>query len=437
MVHWIGRTMTSDRGWSLLEDVVDESPRMAGSPGERRAAQRFRDALETAGARDARLEPFDVQGWRRASSSLETDDGTAACIALPRSPAESVTAPLVDLEYGLPADVRRADLEGAIAMVRSDVPPHFDRYVHRREKYYRAVEAGAVGFVYRNHVPGCLAPTGSVGNRSEPIGPVPAVGVSKETGARLARRHAGDEVTLSVDAHLEPASSQNVRASLGPETDEWLVLSCHVDAHDIAEGALDNGAGMAVTLEMVNALAERIDELERRVEVVGFGAEEVGLVGSSVLADRVALEDLLAVYNNDGVGRGRTIELFDNGFDRLGALGRTVADRFDHPIELNPAMAPHSDHWPFVERGVPAAFAMSIVDDVGRGWGHTAADTLDKVDVRHLREHAVFGTEYVLELARMDPPPSHVTPETVADRLSEQGLETGMRAAGDWPFDSA
>ena len=68
MTDWIGETFTSDVGWDHLEALVDTDTRMAGSDGERRAAEATRDALEGVGARDARLEEFDLQGWSRGSA---------------------------------------------------------------------------------------------------------------------------------------------------------------------------------------------------------------------------------------------------------------------------------------------------------------------------------------------------------------------------------
>jgi hypothetical protein len=56
MHDWIGETFTSDAGWSHLETLVDIGNRMAGSDGERRAAEATRDALVDAGTRNTRLE---------------------------------------------------------------------------------------------------------------------------------------------------------------------------------------------------------------------------------------------------------------------------------------------------------------------------------------------------------------------------------------------
>ncbi|EMA39856.1 M28 family peptidase [Halobiforma nitratireducens] len=435
MTDWIGDVFTSDAGWSHLEDLVDVGNRMAGSEGEREAAELTRDALERAGARNARLETFDIQGWTRGDSTVRASEDALDCIALPRSPDDAATAELVDLGYGLPADFEDADLEGKVVMVRSDIPDYYERYIHRREKYYHAVEHGAAAFVYRNHVEGCLPPTGSVGTQADPIGEIPAVGVSSEVGTRLARRYDGEEVAVRVDADVHDAESQNVHAELGPDTDERVLVTSHVDAHDIAEGAMDNGAGTAMVVELATALAAREDELDTRVEFVAYGAEEVGLVGSSYHAERAAHDSIKAIVNNDGVVRGRTLSLTTHGFDGLAAAAETVAERFGYPIETIPQLGPHSDHWPFTQWGVPGYHVMSTSDEVGRGWGHTFADTFDKLEKRDLLEQAFLLTELVVVLAGDERTVEPREPKAIAADLEEQDLAEGMRITGDWPYD--
>ena len=435
MTQWIGSTFTSDAGWDHLETLVDIGDRMAGSDGERRAAEATRDALADVGARNAHLDEFDVQGWTRGDSEIRAGETTQGCIALPRSPADEVSGELVDLGYGLPADFEDADVEGKVVMVATNVPGYYDRFVHRREKYYYAVEGGAAAFVFRNHVEGCLPPTGSVGTADDPIGDVPAVGVSKEVGARLARRFDGDDVTVSVDADAHDATSQNVHAELGPDTDEQVLVTSHVDAHDIAEGAMDNGAGTATVVEMARALAEREDELDTRVHFIAYGAEEVGLVGSAYQSEVTDHDSVKAIVNNDGVVRGRTLTFTTHGFDALDEAASKVADRFDHPVKTIPEQGPHSDHWPFVEWGVPGYHVMSETGDEGRGWGHTYADTLDKLEVRDLREQAILLTELTVHLADDEFSVDHVDPGTIAAALEDENKAEGMKITGDWPYD--
>jgi Zn-dependent M28 family amino/carboxypeptidase len=434
MTDWIGDTFTSDVGWNHLETLVDIGNRMAGSPGERAGLEATRDELEAVGARDAHIDDFPIQGWERGTSAIAVGDSRESCIALPRSPEGFAEGELVDLGYGLPEDFE-ADLAGKVVMVSSTVPDHFDRFIHRREKYYHAVEAGAAAFVFRNHVQGQLPPTGSVGTEDAPVGDIPAVGVSSEVGARLARRFEGETVDVEVDCETPDATSGNVHAELGPDTDEEIIVSSHVDAHDIAEGAMDNGAGTATVVEMARALAAREDDLDTRVRFVCYGSEEVGLVGSHHEADRADHDTIRAIVNVDSNVYGRTLSLGTHGFPELLDAAETVADRFDHPVETNPGLVPHSDHWPFVQWGVPGYMIAGKSEESGRGWGHTEADTLDKLEPRNLREQAILLTELVVELAADGTEIDHRDPEAIAAQLADEDLAEGMQITGDWPYD--
>lgn len=434
MTDWIGEIFTSFAGWNHLETLVDIENRMAGSDGERRAAEATRDALSEVGARNARLDEFDIQGWTRGESTVRVDETDHASIALPRSPSKTATGEFADLGYGLPDDFENCDVEGTVVMVASDVPDYHDRFIHRSEKYHYAVEGGAAAFVFRNHVPGQLPPTGGVSGADGPIGEIPAVGVSKEVGTRLARRFESETATVEVESDIYDASSQNVHAELGPESDERVLVTSHVDAHDIAEGAGDNGAGTAMVLELARALAGREDELDTRVEFVVFGAEEVGLRGSEYLAERTEFDGIKAVLNNDGVVRGRTLSLLTHGFDSLAAATEQVGERFDHQIEAVPKQGPHSDHWPFVRWGVPGYHATSETGESGRGWGHTHADTLDKLESRTLREQAILLAELTVTLADEEFEIPHKEPAVIAEALEREGEAEGMKITGDWPY---
>ncbi len=433
MADWIGDVFTSETGWSHLETLVDIGDRSAGTPGERKAAEATRDRLAEY-ARKARLEEFDLQGWERGSTRIETPASEEDGIALPRSPAMTATGELVDMEHGLPEDFEGVDLDGKIVLVSSDAPDWYDRYVHRREKYYYAVESGAVGFLYQNHVEGCLPPTGSVGNEDDPIGDIPAVGISSEVGSRLVRRFDGEELTIDVEADIYDATSQNVHAELGPDTEEEVLVTSHVDAHDIAEGAMDNGAGTAMVVELAKALAGREDELKTTVHFIAYGAEEVGLVGSSVDSRERDHDTIRTVLNFDGVVRGRTLSFTTHGFEPLADVAETLTDRFDHPVSVEPEQGPHSDHWPYVQWGVPGIHVMSNTGESGRGWGHTFADTLDKIEPRNLREQAILLTELAVELASEDFAVEHADPQVIAENLESEGLAESMKVMGDWPY---
>lgn len=436
-VDWIGRTYTSDVGWELLCDLAEIGGRLGASEGERRGHERVMEAFESVGVRDVHDEPFEIPKWDRGAASLSLSEPTGRSfdgIALPGSPSGEVATEVSHLGHGLVSDFEGTNLEGKIAVARSDVPKHHDRWMHRREKYFRAYNRGAEAFVFQNHVPGCLPPTGSLGGSNEIIGPIPAIGVSKEVGDRIAMYAREGTVTgsLSVDVTVSDGESRNIVGILGPDTEKEVLVCAHVDGHDISEGALDNASGVAVLSEVARALAEREEELERRVRLVGFGSEEFGLIGSEHYASIHEMERIVAVVNCDGAGRGRDLVAKTCGFPGMRDAVEAVTGALRHPAQIVPGVNTHSDHWPFVQRGVPGVQIKSDTGD-GRGFGHTFADTLDKTDVRAIRDHSVLVTRLVERLANGNPIASR-DPEGIAEELRKNDLETPMRVAGDWPF---
>jgi Zn-dependent M28 family amino/carboxypeptidase len=429
----LGRAWTDETPWDVLTALTELDHRLAGHEGERRAAEITAEALRDAGARDVGTTSFDLPVWTRGDCSLQVTAPTARefeAVALPYSPAGDASGRLVDVGYATDDEFDGVDVDGAVVLASTDSPPG-GRLVHRMEKYGRAVDGGAAGFVFYNHKDGQLPPTGSLRFGRE--GEVPAVGVSTETGAWLQEyADRGGEVALSVDARTEPGEGTNTQGVLGPDTDEEVLVLAHHDAHDIAEGALDNGCGVATLVAAARVLADL--DLDCRVRLATVGAEEVGLQGASALADRLDPESVRAVVNLDGAGRYRTMRAFLHGTDAFEAVLDRVSDDTGHPIEVRDAVHPYSDHWPFLTAGVPALQLHSVTPERGRGWGHTHADTRDKADARNLREHGMLAALLVRELASDD---SETVPrpdgDALRDRLDDDGMRPGMEAAGVWP----
>lgn len=445
----LGETWTATAPWEFLSELTGIGSRMAGSAGEEQSADLVARAFEEAGVQEVRRESFPMAAWERESASLRVTrptDRAFDALALPYSPAGEATGRIVDAGHGTPDEIASLDVDDAIVVARTDTPAG-ERFVHRMEKYGTAVEAGASVFVFTNHVPGQLPPTGSLTFGTE--APIPAVGVSRETGDRL-RAYAdsatatdaerGGRVRVEVAASTEAGRSHNVYGRLGPETDRELLVVAHHDAHDIAEGALDNGCGITTLVTLAGLLAD--DDLSRGVRFAAVGSEEVGLLGSEHLAETTPTESIHAVVNCDGVGRFRDLVAMTHTSDATAAAARAVADRTHHPIHVRERPHPFSDQWPFVRQGVPALQLHSTADepaagiggvaaDRGRGWGHTEADTRDKVDVRNVREHAMVAALLVRELADRDVP--RLVIGEVERAFRETDYETGMRAANLWP----
>ena len=447
----VGDGYRSTYAWDLLGELTEIGNRMAGQEGEAEGARVLLAGFERAGLREATVSRFEIPGWWRGSSELavEAADGRGRVfgadyevLGLPGSPSERREAELVDVGAGLPADFEAADVEGKIVLVGSQNPPDFGRAINRIEKFSRAREAGAVGFVYANDVTdGAVPTTGAVGFGRDFPAAMPAVGVSREVAARIRRYLEGGSVTATVDVECrtETATSRNVEAVVGPETGPELLVTGHVDAHDIAEGARDNGSGSVLAAEVgrLLALADERGGLDTRVRIVSFGGEETGLFGSTRWAETADLSNVVGQVNLDGIGYSR--DLRASGIGLLDAF-RAVESTATGAIETRRAASPFNDHWPFVTRGVPSVTCRSVVGTDGqvvryggREWGHTHADTIDKLDPRDFRDLAIPIAEAVAGLATGETPPDRHAAATVQDALPE-GLADYLRLDGRWPW---
>jgi len=426
----LGSAWRDDSPYEFLTDLLEIGDRLGGHPGEARAAERVAAAFEAAGVDGVRTDHFGIQRWDRGDATLRVTapvEREFETIALPYSPPGEVSGPIVDVGHGTAEEIAAADLDGAVALASTDSPPS-GRFIHRMEKFGMAADGGAEAFVFANHVQGQLPPTGAL--RFDAEARMPGVGVSAETGHWL-REYAerGGEVAIDVSANTSAGESQNVVGELGPDTDDAVVLLGHYDAHDIGEGALDNGCGIAVVTAAARLLAGM--DLDRRVLVAGVGCEELGLMGSEALAADLDRDSVAAVVNVDGAGRFRDLVAMTHASDDVADAVAAVEADAGQPIAVREDPHPYSDHWPFLRAGVPALQLHSDSGERGRGWGHTSADTRDKVDPRNLREHGMLAALLVAELCGREP--AAIDHEDLRAAMEDQEFEPGMRAAEIWP----
>ena len=165
-------------------------------------------------------------------------------------------------------------------------------------------------------------------------------------------------------------------------------MGAHYDIVPMTEfGANDNTSGTAVVLSLAEALAGR--SLPFTVRFVAFGAEELGLYGSSHYVSSLEPAELgriKAMINFDPVGSGSSIALVGNsGFLELAMVEAEKLGFGAREGMLPPGAS--SDHVPFEAAGVP--ILLMYADDVSRI--HTPNDVLQYVQPERLGEAFLLG----------------------------------------------
>jgi carboxypeptidase Q len=413
----------------LTENI---GPRPSGSAQAQKAAEYVADELRKLGL-EVRLEEVKVPHWVRGAETaelVEFPDQTpnnhqkivvTALGGSPSTPADGITADVVVVRnFDQLNTLGRSQVAGRIVLF--DVP--FDK---QKAAAGLALDAYGEAVVYRGAGATATATLGAVGCLVRSVGGaeyrLPHTGYSTPAGIPAGAVTAEDADLISdlaaqgkVRMHLTltPQSLPdttgynvvgNLRGSEHPE--QVVVVSGHLDSWDLGTGAIDDAAGVAVAMETAQLLQQLQLHPKRTIRVIAWMDEESGGRGrdaytaahSAEFPNHVAgIESDLGAAHPLGFNAKvspRALEFLRPVLDILQSLGANV-------IKQTP-FAPGSDIAGMSQAGVPT---LGIMQD-GRtyfNYHHTAADTLDKVVPRELRENAAAMAVMGYALASTDQP---------------------------------
>jgi aminopeptidase YwaD len=396
-----------------FEALCSFGGRLAGSESERLAMEFVAERGARASGVSCRSLAVKYRGWRALRAELRLADGSqAACHPLVRSaatPSDGLTAEIVDLGRGTPAEfsAHRAEIAGRFVLVRHELM-FAAGTIHRRFKYDMARDADAAGFLIAGPLPGGLV-AGSTG-REEGAAGIPAAGIAPETAARLARTAGGwARVTLLLDTEEKDAEARTLLFDMPGREAEWVVLSAHVDGHDLSESAIDNASGVAAALAVVRALAPLVAGWRVGLRLAFFSAEEWGLMGSARYIAQLSERERNSIalnINLDSVAGGSRLAALTSGFAALEPFLISVADANGHGLRCVRPLMTNSDHANFAIAGIPALRMVAGFDDPSAlvRLVLTAADTRDKVARAELATAAQLAACLTAAACQVDAP---------------------------------
>ena len=201
----------------------------------------------------------------------------------------------------------------------------------------------------------------------------------------------GLTASMAVKNTLRTVDSRNVLAKLeGSDPavkDEYVVYSAHWDHLGVGDpdpdnkkdkiynGAIDNASGVAALLEMARAFTQVKPAPRRSILFLMVTAEEQGLLGSEYYAVTPVypLAKTVANINLDGVnqwGRTKDITVIGIGASDLDDYLRDAAAEQNRTLRPDPESEKgfyyRSDHFNFAKQGVPALYADTGVEFIGK-----------------------------------------------------------------------
>src|SRR3989440_3169081 len=196
----------------------------------------------------------------------------------------------------------------------------------------------------------------------------------------------------------------DIKGSEHPE--QVVIVSGHLDSWDLGTGAIDDGAGVAVSMEAANLIRKLHLNPKRTIRVIAWMNEENGLAGAKQYAkehEKDWANHFAAMETDSGADHpvGLHIKAKPEVKAMLKAVSSILQESGAGALELSESAG--ADIGPMEKAGVPA-FAPIQDNRFYFNFHHTAADTLDKINPKHLAENSAVVAVAAYALANSEQP---------------------------------
>ena len=409
------QALKDDTGWKVVESLTTEiGPRIAGSEADARAVAWAVAKFKSLGFDKVWTEPVTFPKWERRSEHAEVIGKHAQPLtitALGGSPGGTVEAEVVRFaDLAALQAAPEGSLKGKIAFVDYQMTAYRDGRDYgnggavRSKGPSEAIRKGAIGFVMRSAgTDSHRVPHTGITRFDDGLTPVPAAALSVPDANQLARLVALGSTTLklSLDCGWDgKATSYNVIGEITGRSlpKEVVVIGGHLDSWDLGTGAVDDGAGVGITMAAGHLIGQLKQAPKRTIRVVAFANEEQGLYGGKAYAEAHAKDVVLhqlAAESDFGAGR---IYAFNTGSPNPAnsrEATRQIAEVLK-PLGIEYAAdkgGPGPDVGPLAAKGGAWAWLAQDGSDYFH-LHHTADDTLDKIDPAALAQNVAAYTVF-------------------------------------------
>jgi carboxypeptidase Q len=428
--------LTSDYAYRQVAHLANNiGPRLSGSAQAAKAVDYVASELKALGCK-IQLEKVMVPHWVRGEE-------TAALVQFPGQ-ASGTTQKIVLCALGPSAATPGNGIEAEVIVLKNfdelkSLPRDkvagkivlfnypFDKQMAAQG---RAGEAYGEAVVYRSDGPSAAARQGAVACLIRSVGgadyrlphtghtdytsdapKIPAAAVTAEDAdliADLVRQGVVKMKLVLTPQTLPDVESANVIGDIqGSEHPEQvIVVSGHLDSWDLGTGAIDDGAGVAVSMEAANLIQKLHFRPKRTIRVIAWMNEENGLAGSKQYEKDHEKEwgNHFAAMETDG-GAGHPLGINIKGNPEVKKMLAPVSAILQESGAGMLSLVEHcgADIEPLEKAGVPA---FSPIQDSRFyfNYHHTAADTLDKIVPKQLAENSAVVAVLAYALANMEQP---------------------------------
>lgn len=428
--------LNSDYAYKQVAHLANNiGPRLTGSAQAAKAVEYVAGELKAIGC-DVQLEKVMVPQWVRGAETAALvqfpgmAQGTTQKIIVTTlgasiaTPSDGITAEVVAVKnFDELKAMPRDKVAGKIVLFNYPFDKQMAAQSYSGQAYGEAVE-------YRSDGPSAAARQGAVACLIRSVGgadyriphtgqtkyaddapKIPAGAVTAEDAdliVDLAKQGSVRMKLVLTPQSLPDVESANVISDIkGSEHPEQIVIvSGHLDSWDLGTGAIDDGAGVAVSMEAANLMQKLHLKPKRTVRVIAWMNEENGLAGANQYAKdhEKDWDNHFAAMETDG-GAGHPIGLYIKAKPEVKAMLKAVSAILQESGAGALALSENAgaDIGPIEKAGVPG-FAPIQDNRFYFNYHHTAADTLDKIVPKELAENSAVVAVAAYALANSEQP---------------------------------
>ena len=228
------------------------------------------------------------------------------------------------------------------------------------------------------------------------------------------------------------------------ETNEIVVIGSHLDSingrdrwsqNQRAPGADDDASGIAVLTEVLRVIVKTDYKPKKTIQIMGFAAEEVGLVGSKLIARdyRSKGKNVVGMVNFDMTGyKGSAGDIYlttDHTNSAQNRFLENLIDKYLKNLRRGTMQCGYacSDHASWHGQGFAASFPTESTMRQSNPKIHTTRDT--KVDQAHMSKFAKLAVTYLAEMAKSEG--GKTNPEPSNNQLENGVSKTGLKGQAE------
>jgi hypothetical protein len=449
--------LKQSHAYQYVQELSDNiGPRLTGSPGALAACNWAVQKMKKIGLQDVHLEPWRLsRGWHRGIANAE--------LTVP------FREPLNIVSYGWVGSTAKGGIEAEVIAVNSDalgdeIKQHAKNWkgkilfltplsLKRTNPIRVFSQLGSLlTAASKAHAVAVISSTGRPGTMLTHTGPavfrdiyfpIPLVDIAPEHNQLLQRFFAARKpvmINIDVENTVSPSTvlSYNVVGDIpgSVHPDEYVILGAHIDSWDLATGSVDDGFGVASVLGSAEAIAAQQVRPLRTIRFVLFTGEEEGLLGSLayVQTHRKELPNIITAFAMDW-GTGLISKFPLAGHEELTSsfehFSQIISDITE--VHVDSSYLSFTDGYSFTMAGVPG-IAPLLNSPTYAMVGHSAADTLDKIDRKYLAQDTAIYAAMGFWVANY---PSRLgiqwTPQQAAKILTRDNQKTMLDLFGLWP----